>query len=377
MVMPASAQDSRPIRVGFVSSMSGPVAFYGEQAVQALQLALEEINGSGGILGRRVELVVRDSEAKPTTAVTMTRELISNVKIDALIGPQWSSDSLAVRPLVTDAKIVSLFQSGSDALSDVSKHPYGFRTFHTNPPTVRFMATYAIETLKAKNVGYITDTSEAGRNTLKEVQRVFEERKVPLRGVETYALNSPDMVTQLTKLREAGVETLLAFPISSGDAGRLLRDMATLGWKVPLVGNQQFGTKEALALAKDALHDKIQIVAWRNLTFSDSEGPPARVQRFLDAMKRKYGEIKYGLYYMTQSYDALYILKFGMEAAGSTEGPKVAAALEAKLKAWPGVQSPYTASPESHDMVNVDSFTMASPLGQTPEGLQKRLPGAP
>jgi branched-chain amino acid transport system substrate-binding protein len=373
----AWGQETRPIKVGFVGSTTGPSGYYGQMAIQALQLAIEEINASGGILGRKVELIVRDDEAKPSVAVTVVKELINNAKIDALIGPQWSANSLAARPILTEAKIVSLFQSGSDALSDVGKHPYGFRTFFTNPPTVQVMVSWALDRLKAKNIGFITDTTEAGKSGLNAARRILEERKVPLLRAETYTLHSPDMTTQLTKLRQAGVETLLAFPVDPGDGGRILRDMATMGWKIPLIGIPHLGSDEAVELAGKAALENVHVLAWRNLTYTDTAEPPAQVRRFLDGMKRKYGGIKYSLYYMVQSYDAPYILKFAMEAAGSTEGPKVAAALEGRLKGWQGVQGPYTASKESHDMIGPEAFTMASPLHVTPDKIQKRLPGAP
>lgn len=371
------AQDTRPLKVGFVGSLSGPSGFIGEMAVQALQLAVEEINASGGILGRKVELILRDSEAKPSVAVTVVNELIHNVKIDALIGPQWSSNSLAVRSILTNAKILNLFQSGSDALSDVSKYPYGFRTYFTASTAARALVNYAVDNLKAKNIGFIHDTTEFGKSGVLAVKQALKERNVPLVATESYTLHSPDLTTQLTKLRQAGVQTLIAWPTDPGDGGRIVRDMATMGWTIPVVGDIELGTDEAVQLAGKKAFENVSILAWRNLTYSDTQQPPAQVMRFLAGLKRKYGGVKYSLGYMVQSYDAPYILKFGIEAAGSTDGPKVAAALEAKLKNWQGVQGRYTASKDSHDLVGPEAFTMASPIYATPEKLQKKAPNAP
>lgn len=374
---PAWAQDARPIKVGFVGSTSGPSGYIGQMAVQALQLAFEEINAGGGILGRKVELIIRDSEAKPTTAVTVTRELINSVKIDAMIGPQWSANSLAVRPILTDAKILNLFQSGSDALSDVSKYPHGFRTYFTASAGARALVNYTIDSQKAKKIGFIHDTTEFGKSGVQAVRRALEERRAPLVATESYNLHSPDLTTQLTKLRQAGVDVLIAWPTDPGDGGRIVRDMATMGWSIPVVGDIELGTDEAVQLAGKKAFEKVYVLAWSNLTYSETQQPPPQVRRFLEGMKRKYGGLQYSLGYMVQSYDAPYILKFGMEAAGSTEGPKVAAALEAKLRNWRGVQGPYTASKESHDLVGPEAFTMASPVEVTPDKLQKKAPNAP
>jgi branched-chain amino acid transport system substrate-binding protein len=375
---PAWAQGAGPIKVGFVGSISGPSGYIGEMAVQALQLAFEEINAAGGILGRKVEVLIRDSEAKPTTAVTVVNELINNAKIDALLGPQWSANSLAVRPILTNAKILNLFQSGSDALSDVSKYPYGFRTYFTATASARALVNYTVDNLKAKKIAFIHDTTEFGKSGVQAVRRALEERKAPLVGTESFNLHSPDLTTQLTKLKQSGADVLIGWPTDPGDGGRIVRDMATLGWQIPVVGNIEMGSDEAVKLAGRQAFERAYVLAWRNLTYSDAQpAPPAQVRRFLDGMKRKYGGIKYSLGYMVQSYDAPYILKLGMEAAGSTEGPKVAAALEEKLKNWQGVQGPYTASKETHDMVGPEAFTMASPIEVTPEKLQKKAPNAP
>jgi branched-chain amino acid transport system substrate-binding protein len=373
----AWAQETRPIKVGFVGSISGPSGYIGEMAVQALQLAFEEINAAGGILGRKVELFIRDSEAKPTIAVTVVNELLNNVKIDALIGPQWSANSLAVRPILTNAKALNLFQSGSDALSDVSKYPYGFRTYFTATAAARALVNYTVDNLKAKKIAFIHDTTEFGKSGVQAVRRALEERKAPLVGTESYNLHSADLTTQLTKLKQAGADALIGWPTDPGDGGRIVRDMAIMGWQIPVVGNIELGSDEAVQLAGKKAFERTYVLAWRNLTYSDTQQPPAQVRRFLDGLKRKYGGIKYSLGYMVQSYDAPYILKLGMETARSTEGPQVAAALEATLKNWPGVQSAYTASKESHDMVSPEAFTMASPVEVTPEKLQKKAPNAP
>jgi branched-chain amino acid transport system substrate-binding protein len=109
----ALAQPTQPIRIGVLDEITGPVATSGLALLIGVKLAVQEINASGGILGRQVEIVVADNQSDPTKSVGEAQRLASVEKVDAIIGPNTSPSNLAVAPIFTAAKLFQISQAGS------------------------------------------------------------------------------------------------------------------------------------------------------------------------------------------------------------------------------------------------------------------------
>jgi len=120
---------AKPIKIGVLFIMSGPMGGYGKHGSQAVQLALDEINSKGGILGRKVEAIFEDDKMKPEVGVAIVNKFIKKDKVDFIIGPTSSAIAVALADLVLEQKkILVLTQAAASALTDVKFNPYLFST---------------------------------------------------------------------------------------------------------------------------------------------------------------------------------------------------------------------------------------------------------
>ncbi len=161
----AAAQD-KPIKVGITTELSGPLAALARSQVNGVQLAIDQINASGGLLGRKLELLVRDSQLKPELVASLTRDLISSENVNVLIGPIASSNGMTVSAMAKQyKKVVIMASSNSPRLTMENFHPYIFQINPTGLMEARAMAE-AIGP-KYNRIAFIGADSEASHQGLK------------------------------------------------------------------------------------------------------------------------------------------------------------------------------------------------------------------
>ena len=125
---PAAGFGSEPIRIGFPIPLSGPASIYGEPILQGAEMAVKEINDKGGVLGRKLELLSRDSKANADEAVRLSREMIIKDSVDFLVGTLTSAEAPAVSTVAKENKIVFIAPTSKSILTDPAHiHPYIFR----------------------------------------------------------------------------------------------------------------------------------------------------------------------------------------------------------------------------------------------------------
>src|SRR6202162_4432284 len=129
LALPIAAEAQKPIKVGYPMILSGPGALFGEPAVKGAQMYVEEINAKGGVLGRKIELVPRDTKGDANEAVRVSRELILKENVDFLVGTLTSAEGPAVSVVAKENKIVFIANiPKTEQLTAADKlHPYVFR----------------------------------------------------------------------------------------------------------------------------------------------------------------------------------------------------------------------------------------------------------
>src|SRR5947208_7288959 len=129
LLVPFGASAQKPIKVGFPIILSGPGALFGEPASKGAQMFVDEINAKGGVLGRKMELVIRDTKGQPDEAVRVAREMILKDNVDFLVGTLTSAEGPAVSVVAKENKIVFIAPiPKTDQLTAPDKlHPYVFR----------------------------------------------------------------------------------------------------------------------------------------------------------------------------------------------------------------------------------------------------------
>ena len=153
----ASAQNT--IKVGWLSSLTGPLSSAAIAENQGVQLAVDEINAAGGIGGRKIELLTRDTSGDPTKAVNLAQQLAFSEKVHFIIGPVNSGEGLATTPIIARAGVPNLIIVALDELIDPVKYPRAFRVINTNKQWISTGNDYALKVLKKSKVAVIGDTT--------------------------------------------------------------------------------------------------------------------------------------------------------------------------------------------------------------------------
>ena len=161
LAAPAIAQNE-PIKIGYLPALTGPSSSTGIGINRGTLLAVDEINAAGGINGRKIELIVRDTQSDPTKAVNAVAELTQRQKVAIIWGPLNSGEALAATPLIARDKVPMLHPCWVDELIDVKKYPMSFRIAPTNTQVGAGANYYVVDVLKLKKVAVISDTTGYG-----------------------------------------------------------------------------------------------------------------------------------------------------------------------------------------------------------------------
>lgn len=165
----ANAQ-SGPIKVGVPIPLSGPAALYGDPALKGAQLFVQELNAAGGVLGRKIELVVRDSKATPDEAVRVSREMILKENVDFLVGTLTSAEGPAVSTIAKENKIILIapIPKTDQLVAPKNLHPYIFRTASNTTIEGRTAAVIIAKWPDVKKVATIAHDYAYGQDVAKE-----------------------------------------------------------------------------------------------------------------------------------------------------------------------------------------------------------------
>ncbi|MBK9604947.1 MAG: ABC transporter substrate-binding protein [Betaproteobacteria bacterium] len=373
----AVAQAPRPpIKVGAMIPLTGGGATVGESGQIAVQLAVRNINAAGGIAGRQIQLVIGDYQTEATVGVSEAKRLVFQEKIDLLIGPTYSQVTLAVLPILNEAKIPSANVSGSEKLTP-EVGPYAFSMLSNAEAQSKVMVDYAMKGLKVQSAAILSDSGAQAKTAVEALKAELAARNIKLAGVQEYQYRQTDMTPQLLALRRGNPDAILLFTSNGEDTGNMIKSANELGWGVKVVGS--FGATfsgPALKIAGKDAYKNVVAVNYRGFSYCPSETTPKTFQDFVASVKAFKPEAfdRQPLAYLSLWYDAVYVLKAAVEGTGGkTDGPSVAAWLEANSKSFRGINSGLSASKATHFLVGQDALTVVYPDRQREGGLLERV----
>lgn len=356
MLAPAVAQDS--LKVGLVAAMSGQSAKSGEAIVRGLSVAIDEINAKGGVLGKKLELVVRDDESNPAKGVVAARELAQREKVVALFGGLDTPVSLAIVPFVNQAKIpfMGVWAAGTPITKNGAAENYAFRVSAVDEIVDVALVDYSIKKYGAKKPGMILINNPWGESNEKGLKAALAGKKMEYAAVEKFETNDVDVVPQLTRLKQAGADVLYLVA-NVAPSAQVVKSLDRMGWDVPIVSHwgPAGGRFSELAGPSAAKVHFIQ-------TYSFSGKLSPKGDTVLAALKKKYPEIK-SLADVTpavgiaNAYDAMHLTALAIAKAGSTEGPKVRQGFYA-IDKHEGLIKTYTKpfTPTQHDAIGAGDY---------------------
>lgn len=340
---------AEPIRIGWLSSLTGPLSSAAIAENQGVQFAIKEINAAGGIDGRPLELLTRDTAGEPTKAVNLAQQLLFSDKVQFVIGPVNSGESLATVPIVARAGIPNIVIGTIDELTDPKKYPLAFRAINTNRQWIEGGNAYALDVLKRRKVAVIGDTSGYGTSSAKTAAALLEQAGVkPVYSVLVDP-NKTDLTDEMTKARAAGADVVMPWSAATGLMARILNTRGDMGWDVPVVGHPAIMALPIKALLnKPDYWQNAFAAGYQSTTYVDGKLPP-RTQALIDKIKPALGgTIDFTFWWVALGYDTVKIIEHAVRQAGSTDPQKIKAVLES-TRDLPGVYASYSWSPQDHN----------------------------
>lgn len=366
----------RPIKVGAMIPLTGGGATVGESGQIAVELAVRNINAAGGIAGRPIQLVIADYQTEATAGVSEAKRLVHQEKVELMIGPTYSQVTLAVLPILNEAKIPSVNVSGSERLTP-EVGPYAFSMLANAEAQSRVMVDHAIRALKMQSAAILTDTGAQAKTAVEAMKAELAARNLKLTGAQEYQYRQTDMTPQLLTLRRGSPDALLLFTSNGEDTGNMVKSASELGWDVKVVGS--FGATfsgPAMKIAGKDAYKNLVAVNYKGFSYCPSEPTSKGFQEFVAQVKafRPAAFDRQPLSYLSLWYDAVYVLKAAVEGTGGkTDGPSVAAWIEANSRSFRGINSGLTASKTTHFLVGQDALTVVYPDRQREGGLLERV----
>jgi branched-chain amino acid transport system substrate-binding protein len=315
---------AEPIKFGLVTALSGQSALAGEAITRGMQIAIDEINAKGGVLGRPVELVRRDDEANPAKGVVAARELIYREKVAVVFGGLDTPVSMAIVPLMNQEKVPFMgpWAAGTGITKNGANPNFAFRVSAVDEIVDEGMLAYAQKTFNAKKPGLILVNNPWGESNQKGLAAAMAAKNVTPAGIEKFEANDVDMVPQLTRLKANGADVL--FMVGNvGPSAQVVKSLDRMGWKVPVVSHWGPAGGRFTELAGPSGKD-VHFV--QTYSFFGKQTPVG--ERVIKAMVAKYPNVK-GPADITpavgvaNAYDGTHLAALAIAAAGSTEGDAV------------------------------------------------------
>lgn len=340
--LPLAAQAAEPIRIGWLSSLTGALSSAAIAENQGVQFAIDEINKAGGINGAKLELLTRDTAGDPTKAVNLANQLIHSDKVAFIIGPVNSGESLATVPVVARAGVPNIVIGTVDELTDPVKFPRAFRVISTNEQWIRNANAYAINTLKKNRIAIIGDNTGYGVATAKKAAALLEAQGIkPVYSVVVDA-NKTSLADEMNKAREAGADVVMPWTAATGLLARLLNARGDMQWNVPVVGHPAImGTPIKALLNAPNYWENTFSVGYASTTYDASGQLPPATRKLMEAIRPQLGgKIDFTFWWVAMGYDTVKVIEHAVRTAGSTDPAKIQAALE-ETRNLPGVYSPF------------------------------------
>ncbi|CAM4308549.1 ABC transporter substrate-binding protein [Bordetella tumbae] len=323
LAAPALAQET--IKIGVSQPLTGPVAAAGTYVANGARLAAEQLNAQGGVLGKKIELIVEDNKSNPREAVNTAEKLILRDKVPVMIGAWGSTFTLATMPKLQEYGVPMVVETASSSKITTAGNPWVFRI----SPTSRMEALAFAKQLQSfspaiKKVDFLAVNNDWGLGATTEFKNVFAQHGIEVGRVETMSPDATDLSAQLAALRETGSDTLivtsgveqLTLAIRQASEQRLKQRIITTGGSFPEPLIQNPGPKG--------------YVSTHLLFFSpwtaDKALHPEIAKAYMDGWKQK-GYPFPGLTEGFRGYDAVLTVADAIKRAGKAEPEAIRQAL--------------------------------------------------
>lgn len=323
------------IKIGAAEALTGNAAQYGVPIRKGFELALGEINGSGGINGLKLELVIEDEQGKKEEAINVFKKLIFQDKVLMLFGPTLSNSAQASDPVAQGAKVV-VFGTSNTADGITSIGNYVFRNSVTEADILPVTLKMASQKTGLKRVAVLYGNDDIfTKSGYDNFKRALQGLKIPVTTTETFAKGDVDFKPQLTKIKASNPDAIVLSALIA-EGGPIMVQARQLGITLPFIGGNGMNSPRVFELAKDSSDN-----LWVGSPWS-VENPAPENKRFVAAYQKTHTGLPDQ--FAAQAYDALFIVSQALKKT------KLSGKLEADRKAlrdalpaieWTGATGPF------------------------------------
>ena len=310
-------KDADSIKIGGIFPLSGPVAVYGIEAKNGIELAIEEINAAGGINGKNVVLISEDDEGNPEKTVNAFKKLTTKDKVTMIIGSLTSGCTAAITTLAQNQKVVLIAPAATmESITDAGN--FVFRACFIDPFQGTVGGKFSAETLKAKNAAVLYDiANDYSIGLYENFKKAFVSAGGTMAAEESYATNDMDFNAQITKIKNANPDVVY-LPDYYATVALIAKQLRAQGVQASIVGADGWG-----GIVDNAGEEIL------NGFYSDhyaADSSDQKVVSFVNAYKAKYNSTPVS--FAALGYDSMYIFKDAIIKAGTTDASAVRDAVE-------------------------------------------------
>jgi branched-chain amino acid transport system substrate-binding protein len=324
----AAAQDT--IKIGVTQPLTGAFAASGNYVAQGAKIAEEEINKAGGVLGKKIQLIVEDNKSNPTEAVATAEKLIVRDKVPVMLGAWSSTLTLAVMPKLEEYKVPMLVETSSSGKITTSGNPYIFRISPTSEmEAVAFSPLF--KKMAIKNVAFLSTNNDFGLGAANEFAKAAEKEGVKVVARETMDPKATDFSAQLAKIKASGADTV--FVTTAVEQATLILKQAKdqqLTARIITTGGS-VSPDQLIAQAGEAANGSYHLVFFTPW-FPEAVKNPEIAKKFVALWNEKKHPVG-GLTEGFRAWDGLHVIVAAIKAAGKAEPEAITKAMwDVKVK---------------------------------------------
>ncbi len=344
-----------PIKIGALFAVTGAASPLGEPERDTAVMLAKQINEAGGIDGRPVEVIVRDTKGEESEALNGAMELIDRENVVAIIGPSRSGTTMALVERVQEAGVPLISCAAARAITDPVKE-FVFQVAPGDRDAVFRIYTY-MQREGITKVALLTESSGFGEEGLKQLEAQAPEHSIEIVANEQYADTDTDMTAQLTNIKAGDAQAVICWGIGKAPA-LIARNMQQLAMEIPLFQSHGVASERFIAAAEGAANGVIMPAAKLIVFDQLPEDDPqlGALREYHDMFVAEYG--REPDHYGGHAWDALHIVVQAIERAGPDAGRAAIRDEVEKTDGFVGIGGIFTYSPEDHYGNSPEAFVM-------------------
>jgi branched-chain amino acid transport system substrate-binding protein len=341
------------IKIGGLFAVTGPAAFLGEPERNTLKMVVDEINNSGGIQGRKLELVTYDTAGDATKAVQLATKLIKDDKVLAIIGPSTTGETMAVIPVVEKYKVPMISCSAGIKITDPVKK-WVFKTAQNDTLAVGKIYDQ-LQKQKLRKVAILSVSDGFGASGREQLKAQAAKAGITIVSDDTYGPKDTDMTSQLTKIRGIKPDAIICWGTNPGPAV-VAKNARQLGIKIPIYMSHGVSSKKFIELAGEAA-EGIKLPTGRVVVAEMLPASDPQKKSLMGFVKDYQNHYKTeGDHFGGHAWDAVMLVKGAIER-GAVNAAGIRDQLE-KTRQFHGIGGTFTYTAQDHAGLGKDAFVL-------------------